>query len=288
MRICRFRITNGDGSIRLGIVEGDSVRDVTAVADELPNLRWPVPPGDQLIANLDKLRPRMEALAREAKPIARSDVRMLAPVANPSKIVCGNGNWKHFDIPFGAMGFIVKASSALAGEDEGVQIRWPDRETWHEPEMGVVIARQCENVSEEEALDYAAGYTAAFDMTLRQDREDWSFCKSFNTYGVLGPWMVTADEIPDPAASTYRFFVNDELRGEHPFSGLTGSLAKVVSFASSVATLYPGDVVLTGACDLGPVSPGDVMRLEIPEIGPFEVAVSLSPHARAAAPSPNA
>jgi len=281
MRICRFT-HNGDVSRapRLGILDKTGVRDVTSATELLPGLRWPLPPGDHLVANLELLRPRMAELERSAPIIPREEVRLLSPVANPGKFVCGAGNWKHHGAPLGMMGFMFKASSALAGEGDGVAIRWPDRVTLHEPELAIVIGQQCTNVNEADALDYVAGYTCALDMTLKQEREDFAFCKSFDTYGVLGPCLVTADEIADPSALSYRFHVNEELRGERSFADLTGSPTQLVAFASSAMTLYPGDLILSGAADVGPVAVGDVMMLEIPDIGRMVVPVTISAHAR--------
>lgn len=280
MRICRFSLKT-DPAPRLGLVDAaERIRDVTGATEALPGLRWPLPPGDQLIAHLDRLRPRLDELAADAPSYARGEVRLLSPVANPGKFVCGAGNWKHHGAPFGMMGFMGKAVSALAGEGEGVRIAWPDRVTVHEPELALVIGRECRNVGEGEALDYVAGYACALDTTLKPEREDWAFCKSFDTYGTLGPWLVTADEIPNPGALSYRFWVNQELRGERAFADLTGSPAQMIAFASTAMTLYPGDIVLSGAADVAPVVPGDVMKLEIPRIGRIEVAVSVSPDAR--------
>lgn len=280
MRICRFTINDGSPEPRLGLLEGDSVRDVTAATDVLPSLRWPLPPGDQLIANLPQVRARIEELAPSAPTIPRASVRLLSPVANPGKFVCGAGNWKHHGAPFGMMGFMGKVASAIAGEGEGVQLRWPDRVTVHEPELAMVIGRECSNVSVEDALDYVAGYACALDMTLKPEREDWAFAKSFDTYGILGPCMVTTDEIADPSALGYRFWVNDELRGTRSFADLTGSPAQMIAFASTAMTLYPGDLVLSGAADVAPVVAGDVMRLEIPGIETLVTRVSISPDAR--------
>lgn len=281
MRICRFvRCDDADATPRVGLLEDDWVRDVTAAAASLPPLHWPLPPGDQFIANLDSLRPRMAEIAKNAPLIPRGEVRLLSPVANPGKFVCGAGNWKFHGAPLGMMGFMFKASSALAGEAEGVQIRWPDRTTLHEPELAIVIGRQCTNVSVEQALDHVAGYCCALDMTMKQEREDFAFCKSFDTYGVIGPCLVTADEIPDPSSLSYRFYVNDEIRGERDFADLTGSPAELVAFASSAMTLYPGDLILSGAADVAPIVAGDVMRLEIPNIGCMVVRASVSPDAR--------
>ena len=286
MRICRFTLkTDADARPRLGVMEEAGIRDVTAVTDELPHLRWPLAPGDQMIANLTQLRPRMEALAAAAPLISRDTVRLLSPVANPGKLICGVGNWSHHKAPLGMLGFLFKVTSALAGEGEGVRVRWPDRTTLHEPELAIVIGRTCVGVSEAEALSYVAGYTCGLDMTMKEEREFFCFCKSFDTYGVLGPCLVTTDEVPEPSKLAYRFLVNGQLRGERNFSDLTGSPAQLVAFASTVMTLEPGDVILSGAADVGPVVPGDLMTLEIPGIGHMDVGVSVSPHARSRPPA---
>ena len=279
MKIARFTLL-GDSSPRLGMVSDAGVHDVTAVTDALPNLRWPLPPGDQLIANLPILRGAIEALAANAPVIPLAQLSLLSPVANPGKFVCGAGNWKHHGAPFGMMGFMGKAASANCGAGEGVELRWPDRATVYEPELAVIIGKQCSNVAEADALDYVAGYACALDMTLKPEREDWAFCKSFDSYGVIGPWMVTADEIADPSALSYKFHVNGELRGDRSFADLTGSPAQMIAFASTAMTLYPGDLVLSGAADVAPVALGDRMVLEIPGIGTMETAVRVSARAR--------
>lgn len=274
MKICRFvRRDDPKQSPRLGLLDEDGIRDVTGATKALPAIHWPAPPGDQLITNLTALLPAIKALAGEAVPIQRAAVWLLSPVANPGKIVCGAGNWKHHGAPLGLMGFMFKANSALAGESEGVRIAWPHRTTLHEPELAIVIGRTCSNVGADAALDYVAGYTGALDMTMQREQEDYAFCKSFDTFGVFGPCLVTADEIPDPSALSYRFEVNGVLRGERNFADLTGCPAQLVAFASSAMTLHPGDLILSGAADVAPVEPGDIMMLEIGGIGKIDVAV---------------
>jgi 2-keto-4-pentenoate hydratase/2-oxohepta-3-ene-1,7-dioic acid hydratase in catechol pathway len=281
MKICRFTLTrDAAAKPRVGVMVEGGIKDITSVTDALPPLSWPLPPGDQFIANLSALRTRIEALAAGAPLLPREDVKLLSPVANLGKFICGAGNWKHHKAPFGMLGFLFKASSALAGPDEGVQVRWPDRTTLHEPELAIIIGKACSNVSEAEALSYVAGYTCALDMTMKEEKEFFCFCKSFDTFGVLGPCLVTTDEIPDPSTLGYRFWVNDEIRGERSFGDLTGNPAQMVAFASSAMTLYPGDAILSGAADVAPVVPGDRMVLEIPRLGRMEVSVSVSPNAR--------
>lgn len=281
MRICRFTLkADTTAAPKVGVYDEAGIRDVTAAVDALPALRWPLPLGDQFIANFDRLRPAIEKLAAEAAPIALDQVKLLSPVANPGKLICGMGNWKHHGAPAGMMGFGFKALSALADPCDPVEIRWSDRATLHEPELGVIIGRECTGITEAEALDYVAGYTCAFDTTMKEDKETFSFCKSVDTFATYGPCFVTRDEVPDPARLGYRFWVNDELRGERSFADLTGSPAQLIAFASTTMTLHPGDILMMGAADVGPVVPGDTMSIEIAGIGRIDVKVALSPHAR--------
>lgn len=281
MRICRFTLSADTAAQpRLGVMDENGIRDVTPVTEALPALRWPLPLGDLFIAALPELRRPIEKLAKEVPLIPREAVKLLSPVANPGKFICGAGNWKHHGLPLGTLGFYFKPTSALAGEADGVQLRWLDRVTLYEPELAIVIGRTCVNVSEAEALENVAGYTCGLDMTMKEEKESYSFCKAFDTYGLLGPCLVTADEIPEPSSLGYRFHVNGELRGERSFSDLTASPAQLVAFASTVMTLHPGDVIMSGAADVAPVAAGEIMTLEIPRIGRIDVPVTVSPNAR--------
>jgi 2,4-diketo-3-deoxy-L-fuconate hydrolase len=281
MKICRFTLkADAAAKPRLGLLSDDGIRDVTPVTEELPSLRWPLPPGDQLIAALPTLRPRMEALASNAPAIPRSEVNLLSPVANPGKFVCGVGNWKHHGIPMGVLGSLFKMTSAMAGESDGVALRWLDRQTVYEAELAWVIGRECTNISEGEFLDHVAGFTCGLDMTLTEDKEFLTFCKSFDTYGVLGPALVTPEEIGDPSDLSFKFWLNGELKEEWTFGQLTASPAQLTAYLSTVMTLHPGDVIFSGTPHVEPVVPGDLMSIEIPRIGRMDVPVSASPHAR--------
>ena len=272
MHICRFT-RHGDSTPRLGLLEGGTVRDVTAATEVLAPQRWPLPPGDQLIAGLPAVRARIAAIAAGAETISRAQVCLLSPVANPGKFVCGAGNWKHHGAPFGMMGFMGKAASAAAGEGDGLQISWPDRITPHEPELAIIIGTTCRNVSEADALDHVAGYCLGLDMTLR-GKADRSFRKSIDGYSVLGPWLVTADEIPDPDNVPLSLSVNGEKRQESNTKYLIFDVRRLIEFASSYYTLYPGDVFFTGTpAGVGPVKPGDVIKGMSAPIGELKVEV---------------
>lgn len=280
MKLCRYQEA-ADGPVRLGVVRGDLVHDVTSVTDSLPSVRWPYPPGDQLIANLAALRPAMEARADAATGVPLGQVLLKCPIANPGKFVCGAGNHK---VVLGAgghprrLGFLFKMTNAAAGESDGVVLRWPERVTFHEAEIAIVIGKGGTEIPAAIALDHVAGYCIGLDMT-QQGPEFPSFNKSFDTYGLMGPWLTTADEIADPDNLAYRLTVNGEERTVDTTANLVLGIADLVEHAASVMTLHPGDVIFSGTPPpgLGPVVPGDVMHISMEGLGEMTVKVSGGP-----------
>jgi 2,4-diketo-3-deoxy-L-fuconate hydrolase len=276
MKICRYEAAAG-GPIKLGLVEGDMVYDVSAAADHLPAQRWPYPPGDLFFTHLDPLRPIMADLARTADPVPIDRVRLKSPVANPGKFLCGVGNHRIVLEKGGHprdLGLLFKMTSAAAGPSDGVTLRWPDRVTFHEIELAIVIGRQGTLISAAEALDHVAGYAIGLDMTM-QGKEFPSFGKSFDSYGVIGPWLVTADEIPDPTGLAFELHVNGELRTSDTVDSFVLGVRELIEHVSSIMTLHPGDVIFSGTppASVGPVTPGDVMVARFDAIGTMTVAV---------------
>lgn len=280
MKICRYHLRR-DEPVRVGVVRGDAVHDVTAVAEELPAVRWPFPPGDQFIAHLDALRPRMEALADSVIGTPLSRVLLKSPVANPGKFVCGAGNFEEVLAAGGhprRLGLLFKMTSAAAGPSDGVVLRWPERTTFHEMEIAIVIGRAGTEIPAADALDHVAGYCIGLDMTM-QGSEFPSFGKSFDTYGVIGPWLTTRDEIADPDALDFRLTVNGEDRQVDNTRRLVLGIADLVEHATSVMTLHPGDVIFSGTPprSVGPVVPGDTMHAWMEGLGEMSIAVTGGP-----------
>jgi 2,4-didehydro-3-deoxy-L-rhamnonate hydrolase len=276
MRICRYQLDRS-GPILVGLVEEDMVYDVTAAADVLPTLRWPVPPGDLFIANLEMLRPAILALKAKVAPVPVACVLLKSPVANPGKFLCGAGN--HVSVlerggdPV-ALGLLFKMTSAAAGPSDGVELRWTDRVTFHEMELAIIIGKQGTLIPAAAALDYVAGYAIGIDMTM-QGKEFPSFGKSFDSYGVIGPWMVTADEIPDPSILNYELSVNGEARQTDSVGNLILDVPHLIEHVASIMTLHPGDVIFSGTppISVGPVVPGDVMQARLDCVGEMTVTV---------------
>ena len=294
MKLCRFN------NNRLGIVDGETVKDVTAALDVLPQVRYPLPGHDPLIANLGSVVGRARTLAADASPVPLASVRLLSPVANPGKLIAAPVNYqKHLDevrgdsqihhgnvahtITIHSAGLFLKATSSLVGPGEGVALRKLDRRTDHEVELAIVIGNEARNIAAADALESVAGYSIGLDITIRGS-EDRSFRKSPDSYSVLGPWLVTADEIPDPGSLDLQIAVNGEQRQKSNTRYLILGVAELIELASSFYTLYPGDVIYTGTPEgVSPIEPGDRIVATIQRIGTMEIAVRAAEGAAAAA-----
>jgi 2-keto-4-pentenoate hydratase/2-oxohepta-3-ene-1,7-dioic acid hydratase in catechol pathway len=135
------------------------------------------------------------------------------------------------------------------------------------------MGKKGNNISRAEALNYVAGYAIALDITIR-GTEDRSFRKSPDSYTVLGPWLVTADEIPNPGDLNLGISVNGEVRQRSNTKYLILGVAELIELASSFYTLYPGDIISTGTPEgVSPIVPGDQVVATIEKIGTMTVAV---------------
>jgi 2-keto-4-pentenoate hydratase/2-oxohepta-3-ene-1,7-dioic acid hydratase in catechol pathway len=284
MRFCRF------GAGRLGLVEDSQVRDVTAALEILPSYRYPFPTYDIFVEHLDKVRERVHAIKGNSPPVSVDSLQLLSPVANPSKIIGAPVNYqKHLDevrsdaqlhqdnqahtAVIHKTGLFLKACSALAGPSEGIALRKLDRRNDHEVELAVVIGKRANNISRADALQYVAGYAIALDVTIRGP-EERSLRKSADSYAVLGPWLVTADEISNPGNLNLKISVNGEERQNSNTKYMILGVPELIEFASAFYTLNPGDVIMTGTPEgVSPIQPGDHILGTIEKIGSMEVRV---------------
>jgi 2-keto-4-pentenoate hydratase/2-oxohepta-3-ene-1,7-dioic acid hydratase in catechol pathway len=285
MKLCRF------DEDRLGVVVGNMVHDVTAAQDEIRRSARYDMKGDAVIAALPTWRPRIEEMAKQAPGKPLSSVKLLSPIARPSKTMAAPTNYKKHieemrsrtDLPreatqrqppdIGKAGIFLKSNSSIVGPSEGIPLRFLDRTNEHEIELVAIIGKQGTNIPKDKAKDYIAGYTLGLDMTCRGG-EDRSFRKSIDGYSVLGPWFVTADEIANPDDVTVTLTVNGVLRQTADTKDLIYDIGRLIEFASSFYTLYPGDVYYTGTPQgVSPVKPGDVLRGKCDQVGEFEITV---------------
>ena len=281
MKLCRYNDN------KLGVVEQEQLIDVTEAIEVVPETRWPRPHGDGLVANLDTANTVVSTLRKWGFVQRHASVDILSPVANPTKVIGAPTNYtKHIDEAQAAPeisqgrkrttietnGLILKPP-ILVGPSEGLALEFPARRQDHEVELAMVIGETCKNVPYDNALNVVAGYTIGLDMTVR-GVEDRSLRKSCDGYSVLGPWLVTADEIDDPDALELSISVNGDVRQKATTADQIFDCRRLIEYATTFYTLYPGDIIMTGTPEgVGPVLPGDIMRCEIDRIGTMEVEV---------------
>jgi 2-keto-4-pentenoate hydratase/2-oxohepta-3-ene-1,7-dioic acid hydratase in catechol pathway len=282
MRICRF------DDNRLGVVTDKGIHDVTELLAQLPHWTYPLPVFDPLVKNLPKLRPALEQQSKQSTPKPVKGVRLLSPIANPGKIIAAPVNYKKHleevlaqkELHHGNLineihraGLFLKATSSLIGAGQRIELVHLDRRNDHEVELAVIIGKPARKVSAANALDHVAGYCIGLDITIRGP-EERSFRKSPDTYTVLGPWMVTTDELDDPSRLSFSIAVNGEIRQDANTDDLVLGVKELIELASSFYTLHPGDIILTGTPQgVGPVCPGDVLFARMDRIGDMRVEV---------------
>ncbi|WAH35634.1 fumarylacetoacetate hydrolase family protein [Alicyclobacillus dauci] len=211
------------------------------------------------------------------------DVRLLAPVPHPGKVICVGRNYHDHvsemkrEVPKIPVIFAKLANTVCACGD-GVPFPKVSEQFDYEAELAVVIGKSGRYIPEENALDHVAGYTALNDITVRdwQHRTpQWLQGKSFDKTAPIGPIVVTKDEIPDPHKLDIKLWLNDELRQSDNTSQLIFSIPYLISFISQVMTLEPGDVIATGTPGgvgvamnpQGFMKVGDTVKVEIQHIG---------------------
>ena len=279
MKIARFSV--GDGE-RVGVVEGTEIVDVTA---GMPALSRDV---NAWLESGPRARTIMALLSQDAPRLSITAVELLPPV-RPSKILAIGGNYTshlekiaHLGIPIGRhqIWFSKQVSCLIGGRAAMVMPRVSTCLDF-EAELGVVIGRRCRHVKAADASACIAGYTVCNDASIR----DWQMRsptmmlgKSFETMGPVGPWIVTADDIPNPQRLRIRAWVNDELRQDGNTSEMRYDIGAQIEELSTVMTLEPGDLILTGSpagtgIESQPpnyLNVGDVVRIEIESIGAIE------------------
>ena len=273
------------------MVEVESVYDVSEVApaglrDLRVHMNW-------LIGNWASALPKVKRLRAEATAVPLSSVRLLPPSPHPSHIFAAPANYQKHIGELGERavsmkttrenGFFLKAPGSLAGPADGIRLpRGSIRRFDHEAELAVIIGKRARNVPRSEALDYVFGYSCLVDLTMRIERgaheEERSMRKSFETFTPLGPYLVTADEVGDPQALNNRLWVNGKLRQEANTKDMIVGVAELIELISSVLPLNPGDVVASGTPQgVGPVGPGDRVKISIDRVGEMVLLVSEQP-----------
>jgi len=188
-------------------------------------------------------------------PIVEGSPRLGPCVAGCGKFICIGMNYRdhaeeqNLDIPSEPVLF-MKATSAICGPNDNIEIPKKSKKTDWEVELGVVIGKEAKYVSEENALDYVAGYCVINDVSEREfqiEREgQWVKGKSCDTFGPIGPYLVTKDEIPDPQKLDVWLEVNGHRYQESNTDQMAYGVAFLVSYISQFMSLQPGDIISTG------------------------------------------
>lgn len=241
----------------------------------------------RLIAEFPQRRSQLEAHLRRAQAspqrgIPIDQARLRAPLPRPSKLICAAVNYLEFgQRPPAEKDCFLKAPTSVIGPGDTVVL--PDAKATvfhHEAELAVVIGKRASKVPEEKAMDYVFGYTCFMDISARglnpEGRTSFFLGKCWDTFGPMGPWIVTADEVPDPHNLHIRLWVDDQPRHDYNTSDMAHKIPELIAFASWVCTLEPGDVIATGTNHqgIGPVQDGETVTIEIERIGRFSVKVS--------------
>ena len=272
MKLVRY---GADGQEKPGMIDADgTLRDLSAHVADITGATL----GDDNIAKLRALDPA-------TLPAVEGNPRMGACVGDIGKFMCIGLNYADHaaetgaDIPEHPILF-MKANSAITGPNDDVVMPRGSTKTDWEVELGVVIGKAAKYVSEEEALDYVAGYCLCNDVSERHFQTSltgqWTKGKSCDTFGPTGPWLVTRDEVEDPQKLDMWLDVNGKRMQTGNTKTMIFTVAQVISHLSQLFTLHPGDVISTGTppgVGMGikpePVylKDGDVMELSIQGLG---------------------
>ena len=283
MRLVRYR--DGTG-VSLGVVKGDGIVPLATLGCDYPTMLALIEAGPSAVAAI------AQKLGGATPEIALADAKLLAPIERPGKYLAIGMNYAKHLAEADKLGvarakhqtWFHKQTTCIVGPYDDIEPGVTEQLDY-EVELGAVIGKAAKRVSEADAPAYVFGYLVANDVSAR----DWQFHtptftmgKSFDTHGPIGPWIVTADEVPDPHALDLRCFVNGDLRQSSNTGGMIANLWQQIAYLSTAFTLEPGDLIATGTPEgvgIGmepPVflRPGDVVRCEIDGIGAIENRVA--------------
>jgi 2-keto-4-pentenoate hydratase/2-oxohepta-3-ene-1,7-dioic acid hydratase in catechol pathway len=274
--------TRPEGTVAFGRVEGDQV--IPMGSDLLHRLRsiYATGSGPGLASDAGSGPTVIDPLSAGAA-VPLSSVRLLAPLPAPGKIVCVGLNYRDhaeeagLPLPEEPVLF-AKFANSVIGPDAPIIVPRVVRRVDYEAELGVVIGKEARRVGVEEGLAHVAGYVCANDVSARDLQPktgQWTRGKAVDSFLPTGPWLVTADEIPDPQSLSIRCSVSGEVLQDSNTSEMVFGVAELVSFISQTMTLEPGDLIVTGTpAGVGfardPrrwLEPGDTVTVEIEALG---------------------
>lgn len=239
-----------------------------------------------------------DAAAAQADRLALDECKWLPPVPQPGKILCVGLNYKNHaaeaqrELPQHPSLF-PRFADSFVGHGAAVTRPWVSEKFDFEGELAVVIGRSGRHIARERALEHVAGYTCLAENSVRDFQKHNAQVtpgKNFAGSGAMGPWLVTADEIPDPATLSLCTYLNGERMQDGRLAGLIFSIPELIAYISTFTPLAPGDVIATGTPEgVGSarkpplfMRAGDVLEVDIPGIGRLRNPVADEPRAAAA------
>lgn len=266
---------------KLGVVTSDGVVDATPAIGDLVRFK----PGDimsEVIGRFDEFRPRLAELADRAVAIPLEEVRLRAPLPTPRNIVCMAVNYmengtRESRPPLAAF---PKSPSAIIGPGDTMVLPDVHAKVFEgEAELGVVIGRHASRVPAASAYDVVFGYVNFIDGSARMAQPSFSLFydqKSRDTFAPIGPYVVTADEVPNPQDRHVRLWVNGTLKQDFTTADMANDIAHCIEYVTSIHALEPGDILATGTnhLGLGAFQDGDVVEIENEGLGRLRVHVS--------------
>ena len=266
---------------KLGVVEGDRVKDVSGAVADIPHI-GPHHLINGLIERFDDYRPRIEEAAASSDGVPLDSVQLRPPTPKPGKLVCMAVNYMEDgtrDAPAPINAFLKSPKAVVSDGDTVVLSREPATIFEHEAELGLVIGKRASKVSADDWEQYVFGYLNFIDVSSRglgaPPMDSFFPTKSPHTSAPLGPFLVTADEVENPQNLAVKLSVSGKLRQDFNTDDMAHKLPRVIEFASDITTLDPGDVVATGTNHrgLGPLHDGDTIEMEIEGLGVLHLNV---------------
>lgn len=276
-----MKIASYDGG-RIGAVIGDEIVELEAAPAGAA--AWPPTAMLRFIADFDANRADIEARIASAPRRPLTAVRLETPVAWPNKVIAYPANYhEHIaemkeglvsTFKASGQGFFLKANSSLSGPGDPIVLPAVDgREIHHECELAIVIGKGGRDIARTDALDHIFGYACLVDVVIR-GREERVMRKSFDSFCPVGPWITTADEIADPTDIDLELLINGELRQKANTRALIVDIPEMIVMASSVMTLFPGDIIATGTpAGVAPIADGDTLDIRIAGVGAMRLSV---------------
>jgi 2-keto-4-pentenoate hydratase/2-oxohepta-3-ene-1,7-dioic acid hydratase in catechol pathway len=257
-----------------GVLKDDRVVDISSLLGDIPRINAQTLMAG-LIERFDQYRGSIESLVSSSGGVPIDQVRLRAPLPEPGRLACMAGNYMEGSSLVSDRNAFLKSPSSVIGDGDTIVLPdCPASHFHHEAELGVVIGKTASNVTAEDAGDYIFGYVNFIDVSARGIEPNGSnsffWQKSWDTFGPMGPAIVTADEIADPQNLDVKLWVAGDIRQDLNTSDMGRSVYEVVEWVTWIITMKPGDVISTGTnhVGLGPIQDGDTVVMEIEGLGP--------------------